>query len=368
MTRPKRKVTSRKVPQKVALPAYRYLPSKSPSPDEAPQTSGSTESGGGESSSSGSVDQDEDPNESGTDQSHTTSSPGDFPPILVHPRQRFTADETTALEQVYRRNKRPSNEIKQRLARRFNTSMSRIQIWFQNRRAKEKRNNSNPSNQRASTAGEQDQDGDKSAPSDDPKQPEPSTSAATSSSSARRRRVPRKPSASPPVDAESSSSAAKKRKKQKVPVVPTHYPATHPFLSSGSYAFTYPESAAAPMQSIDSPNLSSPPGPNENFLYLGHPPAQARGGFFVPNFDWHHSHMIHPSFTQVLQGPHTTEKLIKYVDPKNVVNSESSQPVVGQRGEQGTASSSKSFSRKGKQKQNGTDMTDPDPEQDFRGE
>lgn len=369
MTRPKRKVTSSKVPQKVALPAYRFSPSKSPSADESPQPSAS-DSNRDASTPPASVDQEDgdDPNESGTDQSHstTTSSSGDFPRLPVRPRQRFTADETTALEQVYRRNKRPPNEIKQRLSRKFNTSVSRIQIWFQNRRAKEKKNNNSSSNSQRASAADDEQDHD----SNESEQPEPSTSTAASSSSSKRQKAL---AASPPAVADSSTTAARKRKRQKVPTTTTvsaPIPATHSYLPSGSYTLAYPGFVASSMQPIDHQGVvANPSMPSENFLYQGHPSSHPRAaGFFVPNSDWRHPHFIHPSYAQAFTGPHPTEKPTRYVDPKKVVKPEPPQPVLDHMGEQGTTSTSRSASRKGKQKQRDTGEVGLDAEQGSSGE
>ncbi|KAL0138957.1 Homeodomain-like DNA binding domain-containing protein-containing transcription factor [Mucor lusitanicus] len=350
MTRPKRRLTSSKVPQKVALPAYRYSPSKSPSPDEAPQLPGSAaDSDRGESMPPDSPDQDE----SGTDQSHsTTSSSGDFPRMPVRPRQRFAADEISAMEKVYRRNKRPSNEIKQRLARRFGTSVNRIQIWFQNRRAKKKKRNNNPGNQReATTADEQEgsDDDDDTTPSDDPEQPEASTSLPSS----KRQKTSQKSSATPPVVPGSSSSATKKWKKQKMPAVPAAtVPATHSLLPSGSYTVAYPGYAPVPMQPMDPPNVPNTPIPNESFLFQSHHPqhpSHARGYFVPSKYDWRHPHIIHPSLAPAFQELHPTEKPPRYVDPKKVIKPESYQPVMDHLDEQGPSSSIRPPSRKGKQ-------------------
>lgn len=57
----------------------------------------------------------------------------------IRSRIRYTMEQTRILEDVYQKGKRPSSEDKQKLARRFDTSMHRIQIWFQNKRAKEKK-------------------------------------------------------------------------------------------------------------------------------------------------------------------------------------------------------------------------------------
>ncbi|KAG1077758.1 hypothetical protein G6F42_024639 [Rhizopus arrhizus] len=353
MARQKRRVTSSKVPQKVALPAYRYSPSKSISPpDEAPQSSG-YDSSKGESSPPGSADRD-DPNTSSTDDSHTTSSSGGLGQIPVRPRKRFTTEETASLEQVYRRSKRPTTEIKQRLSRRFNTTMSRIQIWFQNRRAKEKKGDNN---QKASTTAEQESNGNNTLPSDDPEEPESSSSTAALFS-ARRRKAPKRATESLP-DGIERSNATRKHKKQKLPVVSTAIPVTHPFLPSGSYAFTYPNLAA----SMNSPNVSNPPMTNESYVYPAYapqPPPHARK-YFISNADWHLPHIFHPPFPQPFQGPQPTEKSAKYVDPRKVVKPEQSDPGAGQAGDPG--SSHKSSSRKGKQKQKTTEIVDSNSEQ-----
>lgn len=57
----------------------------------------------------------------------------------VRPRKRFSLEETRILEEEFKKNSRPTAEVKKRLAEDFNTVANRIQIWFQNRRAKEKK-------------------------------------------------------------------------------------------------------------------------------------------------------------------------------------------------------------------------------------
>jgi hypothetical protein len=57
----------------------------------------------------------------------------------IRSRIRFTTQQTELLEDMYQRNQRPSTEEKAKLAARFDTPVSRIQIWFQNRRATEKK-------------------------------------------------------------------------------------------------------------------------------------------------------------------------------------------------------------------------------------
>lgn len=353
MARQKRRVTSSKVPQKVALPAFRYSPSKSISPpDEAPQSSG-YDSSKGESSPPGSADHD-DPNASSTDDSHATSSSGGLGQIPVRPRKRFTTEETTSLEQVYRRSKRPTSEIKQRLSRRFNTSMSRIQIWFQNRRAKEKKGDNN---QKASTTVEQESNGNNALPSDDPEEPEASSSTAALSFS-RRRKAPKRATESLP-DGIERSNATRKHKKQKLPTASTAIPVAHSFLPPGGFALAYPNFAA----SMNSPNVSNPLMTNESYAYSAYAsqlPPHARK-CFISNADWHPTHVFHSPFPQPFQGPQPTEKSVEYVDPKKVVKPEQSNTGADQAGDPG--SSHRSSSRKGKQKQKTTEIVDSNPEQ-----
>ncbi|KAI9352324.1 hypothetical protein BD770DRAFT_393212 [Pilaira anomala] len=57
----------------------------------------------------------------------------------VRPRKRFALEETRLLEDEFKKNARPTADVKKKLADTFDTVPNRIQIWFQNRRAKEKK-------------------------------------------------------------------------------------------------------------------------------------------------------------------------------------------------------------------------------------
>ncbi|KAG1140056.1 hypothetical protein G6F37_013050 [Rhizopus arrhizus] len=59
--------------------------------------------------------------------------------IPIRPRKRFASNQIHLLESAYTKSDHPSRETKEKLANQFKTSTRRIQIWFQNRRAKEKR-------------------------------------------------------------------------------------------------------------------------------------------------------------------------------------------------------------------------------------
>ncbi|KAI8883216.1 hypothetical protein K501DRAFT_133140, partial [Backusella circina FSU 941] len=54
-------------------------------------------------------------------------------------RQRFPRDQLKALESLYNSNKKPSYEDKRRISLKYGITIKRVQIWFQNRRAKDKK-------------------------------------------------------------------------------------------------------------------------------------------------------------------------------------------------------------------------------------
>ncbi|KGL78888.1 Homeobox protein ANF-1, partial [Tinamus guttatus] len=55
------------------------------------------------------------------------------------PRTAFTRNQIDVLENVFKMNSYPGIDIREELARKLNLDEDRIQIWFQNRRAKLKR-------------------------------------------------------------------------------------------------------------------------------------------------------------------------------------------------------------------------------------
>ncbi|RCH80172.1 hypothetical protein CU097_001950, partial [Rhizopus azygosporus] len=78
--------------------------------------------------SSGENDDDDDDDE---------AEDGLIPPIRS--RKRFTIEQSRVLEDAYKEHGHPSRDFKEKIAKKFSTSPRRIQIWFQNRRAKDKR-------------------------------------------------------------------------------------------------------------------------------------------------------------------------------------------------------------------------------------
>jgi hypothetical protein len=107
-------------------------------------------------------------NEEKSTQSEDEGSSWDIP---IRSRQRFPRDQLKTLENLYASNKRPDYEDKEELATRFGTTVKRIQIWFQNRRAKDKKE---PKKQ---TSG----GGDKSSSVSIPSSPEGNNSVASTS-------------------------------------------------------------------------------------------------------------------------------------------------------------------------------------------
>eukprot|EP00029_Vermamoeba_vermiformis_P011487 TRINITY_DN6327_c0_g1_i2.p1 TRINITY_DN6327_c0_g1~~TRINITY_DN6327_c0_g1_i2.p1 ORF type:complete len:325 (+),score=46.67 TRINITY_DN6327_c0_g1_i2:244-1218(+) len=59
-------------------------------------------------------------------------------------RHRTTPEQLRTLEETYEREKMPNQELRERLAKRLGMTPRRVQIWFQNKRAKEKRSKPSP--------------------------------------------------------------------------------------------------------------------------------------------------------------------------------------------------------------------------------
>ena len=56
------------------------------------------------------------------------------------PRIKLSEEQREALERCYLENQHPSSDRKELLEYKFNIPMKNIQIWFQNRRAKDRNN------------------------------------------------------------------------------------------------------------------------------------------------------------------------------------------------------------------------------------
>jgi len=76
-------------------------------------------------------------------QLHGVKFPGGFPDPLQHhnkkKRQRTSPDQLAILEQIFQTDKMPSQQTRVHLADQLGMSSRRVQIWFQNKRAKVKR-------------------------------------------------------------------------------------------------------------------------------------------------------------------------------------------------------------------------------------
>ncbi|KAI8985216.1 hypothetical protein BDB01DRAFT_103457 [Pilobolus umbonatus] len=70
------------------------------------------------------------------------SSENEYAQLPIKSRRRFSSKEQTILEKSYDSCRRPTLDVKKALASKLETTPKRIQIWFQNRRAKEKKSSS----------------------------------------------------------------------------------------------------------------------------------------------------------------------------------------------------------------------------------
>jgi len=76
-------------------------------------------------------------------QLHGVKFPGGFPdPNNKKKRQRTSPDQLAILEQIFQTDKMPSQQTRVQLADQLGMSSRRVQIWFQNKRAKVKRGKS----------------------------------------------------------------------------------------------------------------------------------------------------------------------------------------------------------------------------------
>lgn len=73
-------------------------------------------------------------------QLHGVKFPGGFPDQSnKKKRQRTSPDQLAILEQIFQTDKMPSQQTRVQLADQLGMSSRRVQIWFQNKRAKVKR-------------------------------------------------------------------------------------------------------------------------------------------------------------------------------------------------------------------------------------
>jgi len=66
-------------------------------------------------------------------------SPGQSPTKSPKKRQRISPEQLSILEEVYRQKKSPDPNLRNQLAEQLQMTPRRVQIWFQNKRAREKR-------------------------------------------------------------------------------------------------------------------------------------------------------------------------------------------------------------------------------------
>jgi len=83
-------------------------------------------------------------------QLHGVKFPGGFPDQHTKKkRQRTSPDQLAILEQIFQTDKMPSQQTRIQLADQLGMSSRRVQIWFQNKRAKVKRGNTKNEGQQA---------------------------------------------------------------------------------------------------------------------------------------------------------------------------------------------------------------------------
>jgi len=59
--------------------------------------------------------------------------------LKLKKRQRTTPEQLRILEEVYTKEKMPNQSLRENLGKQLGMTSRRVQIWFQNKRAKEKR-------------------------------------------------------------------------------------------------------------------------------------------------------------------------------------------------------------------------------------
>lgn len=67
------------------------------------------------------------------------NSPSQSPTKSPKKRQRISPEQLSILEEVYRQKKSPDPNLRNQLAEQLQMTPRRVQIWFQNKRAREKR-------------------------------------------------------------------------------------------------------------------------------------------------------------------------------------------------------------------------------------
>jgi len=124
-------------------------------------------------------------------------------------RQRTSPDQLAILEQIFQTDKMPNQQTRVHLADKLGMSSRRVQIWFQNKRAKVKRGSGKDGEYDDSPVSSRRRDSVSSELSDEPMSPSDSTPSSLSSSSSEvplTSSLPSLPSTSHPFVASSSST------------------------------------------------------------------------------------------------------------------------------------------------------------------
>ena len=117
----------------------RTAPVQSPAIEQRQQVSPRSEQGKSLSPVSSMMEDDSDEDDSSDSGTKDSQASG-----RKKKRHRTTPEQLRTLEETYEREKMPNQELRERLAKKLGMTPRRVQIWFQNKRAKEKRSKPSP--------------------------------------------------------------------------------------------------------------------------------------------------------------------------------------------------------------------------------
>lgn len=104
-------------------------------------------------------------------QLHGVKIPVDDDLLNKKKRQRTSPDQLAILEQIFQTDKMPNQQTRVQLADQLGMSSRRVQIWFQNKRAKVKRSGSKPGDEDSDSSPELSQSSSSISPSSSPSSP-----------------------------------------------------------------------------------------------------------------------------------------------------------------------------------------------------